>query len=138
VNRDTVVEHFIARWSDIIKYNWGTAPDNHLVSWVDDDTYINGVVMTLDGDFYMGYLLEVVERTSSQVHYVAIALFHGPHRDTGYQDRAVQWYGKDVGTFFDRNVRQDAMCHWAVHKIYEMWDAKQKETTAAFHRGEFA
>ncbi len=124
--QEQIVQHFIAMPD--LSGNWGTAYDNSKWS-VDDAVYINGIVLTVDGDYYMGYLLEVVEKAEpSVVSYVAIATFYGPKVD-GSQEHAAQWYPKDCGSFFERTIPQDAIAEWGVRTVYGLWesydDAKQ-------------
>jgi len=72
------VWHFLEMLArDDIGGNWGTSMDNS--KWdIDGDTYINGILLTVDKDFYCGYLLEIVERDSSVVSYLVVTPFHGP------------------------------------------------------------
>ncbi len=124
--REAIVAHFISMRD--LSGNWGTSLDNR--KWnVDEGTYINGIMVTVDGDYYMGYVLEVVERGTGVVSYVTIALFHGPHPQTGVQEHDSQWYPKDAGIFFERTVHQDEIALWGVRTVYGLWesydDAKQ-------------
>mgnify|MGYP001813303584 CR=1 FL=1 len=94
-----------------LKYNWGLTPRELQGLWnVDDDTYINGVPLIIDGDYRSGYLVEVVERGTSQVSYLVVVLTPSGH------DSA--WFEEDAGTFFDRNFDHIDLCRWAVDKIH--------------------
>lgn len=112
---------------------------------VDDDTYINGIPVRVDHDYYQGHLLEIVERETGVVSYVAVAEFHGPridHRcdcdlDPGCEycggtdilafhwDHDSMWYEPDCGTFFERTDAADSVTvgKWAVFVIYGMMDS---------------
>jgi len=117
--QDQVVAHFIGMTD--LSGNWGTSLDNS--KWnIDDTTYINGIVLTVDGDYYMGYLLEIVEKAEpSVVSYVGIATFYGP-RD-GVQQHAAQWYPGSAGTFFERTIPQDEIAVWGVRTVYGLWES---------------
>jgi len=129
-SREAIAHHFIYRVLPEPKWrgwNWGCHPrirdDDGLCFWdVDCDTYINGVMLTMDADYHMGYLLEMCERDTSVVSYVAIAVFHGPHRETGKQDHDSEWYAPVCGTFFDRTPEADhvVVCRWAVGALDSM------------------
>lgn len=108
--------------SEIVGHNWGTCGRDCPHSWeVDDDTYINGVVLTVDGDYWMGYLVEVVARSSGAVTYQAVTTFHG-HRADGSIDHDVVTYDVDCGTFFDRTEAADPVVvgTWALPQIFNM------------------
>jgi hypothetical protein len=94
---------------------------------VTEDTYINGVMMTLDFDYYMGYLIEIVERSSSIVTWVAVATFHGPHVETGHQQHDSMWFpNTEPQTFGSCTVDRADVCRWAVGAIYGMVDAYEE------------
>jgi hypothetical protein len=105
--------------------NWGMHPEPSF--WdVDDDTYINGIVMTIDKDYILGSLLEIVERSSGVVSYLAVVEFHGPvfvGVEIAVRDWDAEWYPNPVGTFFDRNISQEQACAWAVGKIHGLIDS---------------
>jgi hypothetical protein len=109
---------------EALKYNWQTHdPVTMAGMWnVTDDTYINGVPMILDGDYHMGHLLEVAERESGVVSYVAIATYHGKCSECGYQAHDSMWFPTPVGTFFEREVDLTEACRWAVGVIHGMWE----------------
>lgn len=119
--------------------NWGTARDN--TPWnVDEDTYINGVMMTLDGDYYTGELLEIVERDTGVVSYVALATFHGWFKaespkgwDYGWDIRHdSMMYEPVCGTFFERTDAADPVVvgQWAVSVIHKMWRAYSEDDSS--------
>jgi hypothetical protein len=81
---------------------------------VDDDTYINGVPLIVDRDLRSGYLLEIVERDTSTVSYVVIAITGNGHQSA--------WWEHDAGTFFDRNVDTETVSAWALGVIYGLFD----------------
>src|SRR5690606_12877559 len=117
-NGPTIAHHFFAiPLTDAINYNWGTEGRDKKGMWdVDDDTYINGVVLTVDFDFIMGYLLEIVEHSDpGVVSYLVLMRYHGgwpPKYDWA-------WFQGDCGTFFNRKVDQRTVAAWAVNWIYE-------------------
>jgi hypothetical protein len=129
---------------------------------VTEATYINGIPLHVDHDYYQGWLVEVVERESSVVSYVAIAAFHGPRLlecDCGGVDVLVngkpcdlcggvgKWFDKwdhdsvmyepNCGTFFDRTEPADAVTvgQWAVSVIYGMMEAYADSKRAYLPRG---
>jgi hypothetical protein len=84
---------------EITDWNWRTAPRDKQDRWnVNDETYINGVVLTVDGDFWMGYLIECVDRTSGVIAFLAINLYHGRRAD-GWFDHDFMTYEPSCGTF---------------------------------------
>lgn len=114
--------------------NWGMHPEPSF--WdVDDDTYINGIVMTIDKDYVIGSLLEIVEQSSGVVSYLAVVEFHGPvfvGVQIAVRDWDAEWYPNPVGTFFDRNISQEQACTWAVEKIHgliDSWYDRKKATS---------
>lgn len=98
--------------SERVNCNWGLHEDSTF--WeVDDDTYINGIVMTIDFDYDISSLLEIVEKSSGVVSYLVVVEFPGFSRDWD-----AEWYPNPVGTFFDRTVDRFEVCAWAVEKIH--------------------
>lgn len=113
---------------------------------VTETTYINGIVMTIDGDYWTGHVIEVVDhdRTSddpSTVSFGVINLYHGGAKTEGtdvvetsdgvwecvpYVEHAFEYdsqqYPPNCGTFFERTDAGDYVnvCHWAVSRIYGM------------------
>lgn len=114
---------------EIIDHNWGTCPTRECqAKWhVTDETYINGVRMILDFDYYMGYLLEAVDRTSSQCTYVAVVQFHGRREDGTFDHDFMTWPG--THTFFGQDDGYDpvAVGQWAVSVIHGMIEARNDE-----------
>ena len=101
-------------YDPVLDPEWCADPWN-----VSEDTYINGLMLTIDMDYYMGYLIEVVERESGVVSYMAIATYHGgtpPKHDW-------TWWPGDAGTFFERNIISDEVSHWGVTNILGMIDS---------------
>lgn len=133
-------EQIVYRWLEVLaarQVNFDRGID------VDDDTYINGAPIHVDHDYYQGHLLEIVERDSGTVSFVAIAEFHGPKitecdeklngddvcpycLNTGILalewDHDSMWYEPYCGTFFDRTPEADLshVGRWAVTVIYGM------------------
>lgn len=98
---------------------------------VTEDTYINGVPVRVDHDYYQGHLLEVVERSSGVVSYIAIAEFHGPKVIKDDDEVYLQSWDHDsvmyepaCGTFFDRTNEADPVVvgAWAIAMIYSMME----------------
>jgi hypothetical protein len=106
-------------------HNWGTGP-RYCCNWSipGTDTYINGVVLTIDGDYWMGYLLEAVGGTSGVVSFVVVNLYHG-RRPDGFFEHTFLTYDKPCGTFFDRTDDADHVVvgSWAVSQIYGMTES---------------
>jgi len=110
---------------EALRYNWGTQDRfTQAGMWdVTDATYINGVPLMLDGDYYMGYLLEVMEHDSDAVSYVAIALYHGKCNECGYQAHDSMWFepGGPISVSDVPGTQSDA-AKWAIGVIYGMWE----------------
>jgi hypothetical protein len=111
-----------------VAHNWGTGPHRDddpdtCCCWsVNDETYINGIVLTIDGDFWMGYLLECVDRTLGTVSYIAYNAYYGRNKETGEQKHDYTSYEPTCGTFFERTPAADhiTVAKWAVDQIYRM------------------
>ncbi len=91
---------------------------------VDGDTYINNVILTLDQDYLMGYMLEIVEGSTSVVSYLVVVTFYGPD-DNGNVEHDAEWWPKDVGTFFDRKVDLHTVSLWATTKMFGLIESWQ-------------
>jgi hypothetical protein len=105
--------------------NWMTGlPEDTLLWQVNDETYINGILLTVDLDYYMGYLIEVVDRTSGAVSFIAINEYHGHHPD-GTIDHDSSVYKPNCGTFFARTeaASYQVVCTWAIEEIFGMVDS---------------
>lgn len=93
--------------ADGLACNWGTALDNSIWN-IDDDAYINGVMMHLDLDYEGLYLVEVVVREPNEVMWLAVA--YG-----SFKKQAWAWMPVDRHqTFFDRSVTQFDCYRWAI------------------------
>jgi hypothetical protein len=107
-------------------------PSGQIDYWdVDGDTYINSIPLTLDRDYLMGYLLEVVEKSTSTLSYLAVVAFYGPD-ENGYTEHDAEWWPGDAGTFFDRNVDLHTVSQWAVTKMFgliESWQDRRAVTS---------
>ena len=98
---------------------------------VDGDTYINSIPLTLDRDYLMGYLLEVVEKSTSALSYLVVVAFYGPD-ENGYTEHDAEWWPENAGTFFDRNVDLHTVSQWAVTKMFgliESWQDRRAVTS---------
>ena len=91
---------------------------------VDGDTYINSVALTLDRDYLMGYLLEVVEGSTSVISYLVLVTFYGPD-ENGQAEHDAEWWPGDAGTFFDRKVDLHTVSQWAVTKMFGLIESWQ-------------
>jgi hypothetical protein len=115
--------------TEIRGHNWGTCSKDCPAQWnVTKETYINGVMMTLDYDFHMGYLIECVDRTSSQLTYVAIVQYHGRREDGTFRHDFASWPNPDNAKteFFDRGFLATDVKHWAVDAIEGMIEAHEE------------
>jgi hypothetical protein len=132
--REEVVDCFLhIPYNHLTSYNWGTAAGDDRELWeCNDETYINGVIMTIDADYMMGYLIETVDRESGIVMFHAIATFHGRNPVTGKQDHESVPYEPNCGTFFDRTEAADrvTVCQWAVGQIWGMIEDYQDRQRA--------
>ena len=100
---------------NMFRYNWGMTDWEHEGMWnVDDDTYINGVPLIVDRDLASGYLLEIVERDTSAVSFVVVAMTPNGHQSA--------WWEPDAGAFFERNFDTEQISAWAVQVIYGLFE----------------
>ena len=118
--REDIVRRFLemdyAEWTT---HNWGLHPDRNYWN-VTENTYINGIPLIVDHDYRMGYLLEVVERDTSAVSYLAIVVTPDEHDS--------EWYPFKVGTFFDRTVDVEKVMGWGlmvIHGLLESLDERR-------------
>lgn len=104
-----------------MRENWGTGGPESKAWDVNAETYINGIVLIFDFDYYMGYLIEVVDRTASRVTYYAITEYHG-RREDGSIESDWALYPHDCGIFFKRTEagKPTAVSHWAVSTVHAM------------------
>ena len=130
---DEIVQTFLRIPLDhLIQDNWGTGSyslgtTNH---WnVTNETYINGVILTIDMDYYMGYLIEAVDRTNSTLTYAAIVTFHGADNPANQKHDSFFW-AESAGTFFNRDVSQEEIAVWGVNHIYALVDSYQEAQKA--------
>ena len=99
---------------------------------IDGDTYINDVILTLDRDYEMGYLLEVVEKSTGVLAYLVVVTHNGANLD-GYTEHDAEWWPGDAGTFFDRRVDLHTVSQWAVTKMFgliESWQDRRAATSS--------
>jgi hypothetical protein len=105
-------------------------PSGQIDYWdVDGDTYINSIPLTLDRDYLMGYLIEVVEKSTSTLSYLAVVAFYGPD-ENGYTEHDAEWWPDDAGTFFDRKVDLHTVSQWAITKMFGLIESWQDRRTA--------
>ena len=122
---DQVVRHFLQmKPEDRVFYNWGTAIDNSI--WdVNGETYINGIVLTIDYDYEVGWLIEIVDKTNSVVNYGVIVSWPAPDAiGRGGRGHDSMIFDKRVGTFFDRQIDSLEVCEWAVPVIHGLLEGK--------------
>lgn len=122
---EAIVQTFLRiPYADRHYYNWGTAGSREeAVRWhAGDETYINGIILTVDMDYVMGYLIEAVDRESGNMRFLVVVVYHGPRPDGSYEHDFVVYNGP-TGTFFDREVEQDEIALWGVSRIYNLVDA---------------
>lgn len=106
-------------YREITNHNWGTCGWECPAVWaVNGETYINGVLLTIDLDYIMGYLLETVDRTIDRVRYATIVRYHG-RRPDGTIDHTIEEFDGSH-TFFDRTFDRTVPAKWAVDTIYRM------------------
>lgn len=117
---EEIVDTFDALdFQEITVHNWRTCGRDCTANWdPNDETYICGVVMILDFDFKMGYLIQTVDRSSSLCRYIAVLHRHGRNPD-GTFDRSVEVHPFEH-KFFDRDFDDTEICKWAVDAIYRM------------------
>lgn len=123
-----VVETFLKiPYANLSPHNWGCAGsrDDAALWHASEGTYINGVVLTVDMDFIMGFLLEVVDRESGRVRYLTVVRWYGQRADGSWVH---EWraYAPDCGVFFERTPAADprAVGCWAVRNIADLVDAR--------------
>lgn len=109
--------------ANLSPHNWGCAAsrEDGALWHVGEGTYINGVALTVDMDYIMGYLLEVVDRESGRVRYLVVVVWHGQRAD-GTWDHEWRRYAPDCGVFFQRTPAADprAVGCWAVRMVYDL------------------
>ena len=102
-------------YREITDHNWGTCGWDCRAVWaVNGETFINGVVMTIDLDLIMGYLLEVVDRSDRTHRYPTVVRYPGRKPDgtiehTYDEGPSGPWQSFET---IDRTVQ------WAVASIY--------------------
>jgi hypothetical protein len=111
-------------YDEILYYNWRTAPRDKQERWnVTKETYINGIMMTLDFDYRMGFLIQAVDRTSSQCTYIAITQYHGRRDDGSIEHDWCVWEGTHKFFGHEEGFSQVEICHWGVTVIHGMVEA---------------
>lgn len=114
---ETVNTFNALNYDEITLHNWCGCDSGG--KWnVNDETYINGVMLTLDFDYMMGYLIQAVDRTSSRCRYITVLQRHGSGPD-GSIDHTFEW-APDTHEFFDKEFDRVQICQWAVASIYRM------------------
>lgn len=111
---EEIAHHFLTiPYLDQCRYNWGTDSDRPSI-WdiADTTTYINGVMVTIDRDYKMAFLLEVCDRVGDQtwVTYLAMEV---RHRDLS----AWEWMDRRPVPFFDRGD----LTRFEVHEWFINW-----------------
>lgn len=120
--REQIVYQFLEKdYSEWTQANWGLHKDRDY--WdigPDTGTYINGIPLIVDFDYRMGFLLEIVERSTSVVSYLVIVADPRGHDSAWYEERL-------VGTFFDRDVEIEEVMRWAVGVIVGLLEALDED-----------
>lgn len=104
--------------NEILRHNWGTCGRECPAEWDIKGSYINGVMMTLDFDFMMGYLIQAVDRDDSRCRYIAVLQRHGRGPD-GSIDHTYE-VAPDEHLFFDKEFDRVQIVQWGVASIYRM------------------
>jgi len=139
-----IIHHFLDLVSDPytgednLGGNWGTSIDNS--KWkVDDNTYINGIMATIDFDYHMGYIIEVCDTNddvmvtidgqefrSNLVNWFAIVTYHGRGKDGRWPHDSC-WYNAETNCppqqFFDRTIDSLDICQWGMARIFGMMES---------------
>lgn len=115
--------------------NWGTGVHNGsgigTSRWdVTDNVYINGVLVTIDGDFEMGYVIEVVERDSSAVEWFTVTTFPRENPDGTWMHACTRYPVDRPQFFFDRTVDHRTVSLWGVEQFYIDNDAYYRRLTS--------
>lgn len=99
-------------------HNWRTAEDHDdLVLWdVTTGTYINGVILTLDQDSSMGYLIEVIDVETDAVTYAVVVTYSGQGHDSAFMP------GPLVGGRF---IGQEDAAQWGVRAIFGLMESRE-------------
>lgn len=141
VHPEDVVIHFLSmlKRDDIgtlIANNWGCAATSFERGlWmVSDGAYINGLVLVLDQDYEMGYVLQVcglrpAEANKLSVDYVSIVMFHGFHPDgSAVYDFDILDDGPDR---YDGRRSYSKIIGWCTQRLVEMMENKQNAVMRA-------
>jgi hypothetical protein len=124
-----IVDHFGAL--EDLSGNWGTSRDNS--KWdVTNETYINGVMMELDFDYRMGWLIQAVDRESGWCTYVAVVHYHG-RRPDGTFERDFLAYDRGHKFFEAPDGFQEDVMVWAVRTILQMVRTHDEVTYRHLH-----
>lgn len=100
---------------EILDHNWGTCGWDCPAVWaVNGETYINGVLMTIDLDYIVGYLLEVVDRTTRNHRYPTVVRYHGRFPD----DTIEHTYDEGPSGPWQSFEYIEDTVRWAVSSIY--------------------
>lgn len=125
-NTEQIVGWFLGlddKW-ELMRVNWNHEnPFTQNGMWnVDEDTRINGIVLVVDNDDYKGYLLELVERETDVLSYVAIATYFTRCQECDHHPHDSMWYPDYAGILEDPEVSQSDAARWAVSVIYGMFE----------------
>jgi hypothetical protein len=126
-NAEVVAAFLRIPYANLSPHNWGCAAsrDDAALWHVGEGTYINGVMLTVDMDYIMGWLLEVVDRESGALRYLVVVVWHGQRAD-GTWDHEWRQYAPECGVFFERTPAADprAVGCWAVQLIADLVDGR--------------
>lgn len=136
--REQIVGWFLElddKW-ELMRVNWNHENQFTQVGmWnVTDETRVNGIVLIVDNDDYKGYLLELVERASNVVSYVAIATYYTRCQECDLHPHDSMWYPEECGTLDEREAEQYDAAAWAVSVIYGMFENAHQTGVPQRHR----
>lgn len=108
-------------------HNWGTCGPSCPESWdvPGTDTYINGVMLTIDQDYEMAHLLEVVERSSGMVSHLAVEIHHT-------DVYLWEWHEHRPYPFFER---PEDLIQFDLHSWFINWYECNQETRREARNG---
>ena len=124
--REQIVGWFLElddKW-ELMRVNWNHENQFTQVGmWnVTDLTRVNGIVLCVDNDEYMGWMLELVEQETDVISYVAIATYYDRCQECDHHPHDSMWYPDYVGILEEPEVEQSAAAMWAVGVIYGMFE----------------
>lgn len=131
----TATEHEIVQtflripYENLRAHNWRTAGDRKAQAmWdVTDGTYINGVVLTIDQDFSMGYLIEVIDVETGDATYAVVVTFSESDKDGSQRFEYFFMPGPLLGGM---SIGQEDAASWAVRVIFGLMESYEDRLAA--------